>query len=78
MHKISGTCLNLPTHRVTRDLRFKINLKIAKGGKFPTLSAAHTERTPLLFDVLRHFYESEFRGQQPSKYEQISQKFYIF
>ena len=31
MHKISGTCLNLPTHRVTRGLRFKINLKIAKG-----------------------------------------------
>ena len=38
MHKISGTCLNLPAHRVTRGLRFKINLKITKGGKFSSPS----------------------------------------
>ena len=78
MHKISGTCLNLPTRGVTRGLRFKINLKIAKRGKFRILSVDHTEYNLLLLGARKHLYESEFRGWQPSKYEQISTKFYIF
>jgi len=55
MHKISGTCLNLATYGVTTGLQLKINLKIAKGEKFPTYSAGNTEHTLLLQGVREHF-----------------------